>query len=83
LGQQATFHAPVGGDFLGYRRTRDGGCEIVYDDGARCRMVWRVAQRDPDEADLSLALQAAVGAVRVVPSLHVELKKRAIAIERI
>lgn len=83
MGQQFSFHAPQGADFLGYRKTRDGGCEIVYDNGRQGRMVWRVEQANPDEMDLSQALQVAVGSGRVVASLHLELKKRAIAIERI
>lgn len=83
MGQQATFHAPHGGgDFLGWRK-RAGQTEIVYDDGVARRMVWRVAETRGDEATLSDALKAAVGAVRVIPSLYAELKKRAIAIERI
>lgn len=82
MGQQTTFHAPHGGaDFLGYRK-RAGATEIVYDDGVARRMVWRVSSV-PNEARLSDALRAAVGSLRVVPSLYDELKKRAIAIERI
>ena len=84
MGQQAGFHAPHGGaDFLGWRKTRLGATEIVYDDGVTRRMVWRVADAEPSEARLSDALRVAVGAVRVLPTLYVELKKRAIAIERI
>lgn len=83
MGQQTTFHAPHGGaDFLGFRK-RAGTTEIVYDDGVARRMVWRVADSAPNEARLSDALRAAVGSLRVVPSLYDELKKRAIAIERI
>lgn len=82
MGQQTTFHAPHGGaDFLGYR-TRAGATEIVYDDGVARRMVWRVSGA-ATEARLSDALRVAVGSVRVVPSLYDELKKHAIAIERI
>ncbi|MFN3822811.1 MAG: hypothetical protein ACK4RN_02420 [Pseudorhodobacter sp.] len=84
MGYQTGFHAPNGGaDFLGYRRSRTGVTEVVYDDGVSRRMVWRVAGRDVREADLSAALGEAVGALRVVPALITELKKRAIAIERI
>lgn len=83
MGQQTTFHAPHGGaDFLGFRK-RAGKTEIVYDDGVTRRMVWRVADLEPNEERLSDALRAAVGSLRVVPSLYDELKKRAIAIERI
>jgi hypothetical protein len=81
---QASFHAPHGGaDFLGWRKTRSGTTEIIYDDGVARRMVWRVADHDPGDARLSDALRAAVGALKVVPTLYDELKKRAIAIERV
>lgn len=82
MAHSASFHAPHGGaDFLGWR-TRAGATEIVYDDGVARRMVWRVSGVG-DEARLSDALRVAVGALRVVPSLYDELKKRAIAIERV
>jgi hypothetical protein len=84
MGLQSTFHAPHGGaDFLGWRKTRLGATEIVYDDGVARRMVWRVATDDPSEARISDALRVAVGSTRVVPTLYDELKKRAIAIERV
>lgn len=83
MGQQASFHAPGGADFLGWRKTRAGATEIVYDDGVARRMVWRVADDNPNEARLSDALRHAVGALRVVPALYDEMKKRAIAIERV
>lgn len=83
MGLQAAFHAPHGGaDFLGLR-TRAGRTEIVYDDGVARRMVWRVADGRADERRLSDALQAAVGSLRVLPTLYDELKKRAIQIERV
>lgn len=83
MGHQASFHAPHGGaDFLGWRK-RAGTTEIVYDDGVARRMVWRVAGGRMDEDRLSDALRTAVGAVRVIPTLYDELKKRAIAIERV
>jgi hypothetical protein len=81
---QASFHAPHGGaDFLGWRKTRAGTTEIIYDDGVARRMVWRVQANDPGDARLSDALRVAVGALKVVPTLYDELKKRAIAIERV
>lgn len=84
MGHQSTFHAPHGGaDFLGWRKTRAGGTEIVYDDGVARRMVWRVASNDPSEIRISEALRVAVGSIRVLPTLYDELKKRAIAIERV
>jgi hypothetical protein len=84
MGLQSTFHAPHGGaDFLGWRKTRQGATEIVYDDGVARRMIWRVASTDPSEARISDALRVAVGSLRVVPTLYDELKKRAIAIERV
>jgi hypothetical protein len=84
MGLQSTFHAPHGGaDFLGWRKTRQGATEIVYDNGVARRMIWRVAMDDPSEARISEALRVAVSAIRVVPTLYDELKKRAIAIERV
>ncbi len=83
MGQQATFHAPHGGaDFLGWRKRR-GATEIVYDDGVARRMIWRVEGEAPNEARIEDALRVAVGALRIVPTLYDELKKRAIAIEKI
>ncbi len=84
MGHQSSFHAPHGGaDFLGWRKTRAGGTEIVYDDGVARRMVWRVATDATSDARISDALRVAVTALRVVPSLYDELKKRAISIERV
>lgn len=83
MGHQSSFHAPHGGaDFLGWRKRR-GETEIVYDDGVARRMVWRVAGEDTSEARISDALRVAVGSARIVPTLYDELKKRAIAIEKI
>lgn len=83
LGHQTSFHAPHGGaDFLGWRK-RAGETEIVYDDGVARRMIWRVAEAVGNEARLSDALRVAVGSHRIIPTLYDELKKRAIAIERV
>ena len=83
MGLQTTFHATHGGaDFLGWRKTRAGSTEIVYDDGVARRMVWRV-QPGHNEARIVEALRTAVNSLRVVPCLYEELKKRAIAIERV
>ena len=80
---QAFFHDPHGGaDFLGLRQSRSGETEIVYDDGVARRMVWRV-EGQPQDGKLSDALRVAVGSLRVVATLHEELKKRAISVERI
>jgi hypothetical protein len=46
-------------------------------------MVWRVEGDEPSEDGIVAALTAAVASARVLPSLYDELKKRAIAIERI
>ena len=44
MGYQAGFHGPIGRtDFLGLRTSRQGSTEIVYDDGANQRLIWRVA----------------------------------------
>ena len=84
MGTQTTFHAPgKGADFLGWRVSRAGLTEIVYEDGAAQRMVWRVSSGAGDQALLSEALQVAVKASRVVPTLIEELKKRAIGVERL
>ncbi len=81
---QTAFHAPHGGSvFLGYRKARSGGTEIVYDDGVARRMVWRLTHPAADEGRLSEALARAVSQTRVIPALYAELKKRAIAIEAV
>jgi len=81
MGVQTTFHAAHGGaDFLGFRKSRSGSTEIVYDDGLKQRLIWRVAVGGGDEV-ISDALQAAMAAQRVLPTLYEELKKRAIEIE--
>ena len=83
MGLQTTFHAPHGGaDFLGWRKARNGATEIVYDDGVTRRMVWRVAN-PANEARIVEALRVSVASLRIVPTLYDELKKRAIAIERV
>ena len=84
MGSQTTFHAPGNGaDFLGWRISRGGQHEIVYEDGSAHRLVWRVASDLADEVELAAALEMAVKAPRVVASLQEELKKRSIAVESI
>lgn len=84
MGRQTTFHAPGNGtDFLGWRVNRTGSTEIVYENGAAHRMVWRVCSNAGDEDSLAEAMQLAVRANRVVPTLIDELKKRAIDVERL
>lgn len=84
MGHQAAFHAPHGGaDFLALRKGRTGATEIVYDDGVARRIIWRVDASEVSEARISDALRVAVGALRVVPALYNELKKRAISVERV
>ena len=84
MGQQNSFHASHGGaDFLGWRKTRAGGTEIIYDDGVARRMTWRVAGANATEARIADALRRSVDSVRVVQTLYDEMKKRAIAIERV
>ncbi|MEO8240965.1 MAG: hypothetical protein ABI832_01565 [bacterium] len=83
MGNQTTFHAPgSGADFLGWRVSRTGSTEIVYESGLAQRIVWRVSSGPSDEADLAAALKVAVSSNRVVPTLIDELKKRAIDVER-
>ncbi len=80
---QRSFHSSSGGfDFLGLRHGRGGGVEIVYDDGVARRMVWRV-RSVVSEGVLGDALRHAVDQARVLPALHAELKRRAIAIEAV
>ena len=84
MGTQTTFHAPGNGaDFLGWRVSRAGTTEIVYEDGAAHRMVWRVCSGAGCEESIAEALQQAVLAGRVVPALIEELKKRSIDVERL
>jgi hypothetical protein len=82
MGYAHGFHAPLGAQFLGWRRARNGQAEVVYDDGVKHRMVWRLDGK-VDEAALDDALSEAVVALRVVPALMSELKKRAIAVESV
>lgn len=78
-----SFHSSSGGfDFLGLRRGRNGGVEIVYDDGVARRMVWRVCTAASDSV-LGDALRHAVNQSRVLPALYAELKRRSIAIEAV
>lgn len=77
---QTTYHSSGGYDFLGFRKSRTGETEIVYDDGVRRRMVWRVQSVVPDGA-IGEALNRAVTAPRVVPALYAELLKRGVRIE--
>lgn len=80
---QSVFHSPSGGfDFLGLRKGRRGGVEIVYDDGVARRMVWRVQGR-ASESQIGEALARAAREIRVLPALYAELKKRSIAIESV
>jgi hypothetical protein len=84
MGTQHTFHAPgKGADFLGWRVGRTGLTEIVYEDGAARRTVFRVCSGNTDEDGMDQMLQAAVSSGRVVATLMVELKKRAIEVERL
>lgn len=83
MGHSASFHAPVGGVFLGVRQGRGGSTEIVYDDGVARRLIWRVSSASIRAEDLGDALQVAVSNLRVVPTLYAELRKRSIAIEAV
>ena len=84
MGTQHTFHAPgKGADFLGWRISRAGLTEIVYEDGAARRIVFRVRSGDYDDDGMDAVLETAVRSGRVVPALMEELKKRAIEVERL
>lgn len=82
MGLQTGFHGPMGSnDFLGMRFSRLGATEIVYDNGkTQQRMIWRVVSPYGDGM-LSDALEVAVAAPKVIPTLFEELKKRSICIE--
>ncbi len=80
MGLQSTFHAAKGADFLGWRVSRAGRTEIVYEDGAAHRQIWRLTEGEADQS-LVDAMQAAMQSSHVVPCLMEELKKRAISIE--
>ncbi|MFN3644458.1 MAG: hypothetical protein ACK4TB_16225 [Gemmobacter sp.] len=83
MARTLSFHgAPGALDFLGLRQSIRGETEIVYDDGVARRMIWRV---DPGASadDIGAALRAAASQRRVLPALHAELRKRAIAIEAV
>ena len=78
---QSFFHSSSGGfDFLGLRTSPAGKIEIVYDDGVKRRMVWRV-QSDSNVGRIGDALRSAVNKPRVLQALYSELKKRSIAID--
>ena len=81
--KQSAFHSPFGGfDFLGLRKGPSGAVEIVYDDGVKRRMVWRVRSQ-ASESRIGEALRQAVSQAQVLPALYSELKKRSIAIEAV
>ncbi|MCB2095916.1 MAG: hypothetical protein H6901_01645 [Rhodobacteraceae bacterium] len=78
---QSFFHSSSGGcDFLGLRTSPTGKIEIVYDDGVKRRMVWRV-QSESSVGRVGDALRSAVDKPRVLQALYCELKKRSIAID--
>lgn len=84
MGYESGFHAPDGGgDFLGFRKTRCGATEVIYDDGVSRRMVWRVQGTLVNEARLAEGLRKAVASLRVVPALISELSQRSITLERV
>lgn len=78
-----SYHSSLGGfDMLGLRKGPSGVVEIIYDDGVRRRMVWRVRSQ-AKESVIAEALRRAVNQTRVLPALYSELKRRSIAIEAI
>lgn len=77
------YHSSFGGfDYLGLRQGKTGGVEIVYDDGVKRRMVWRVRSQ-AKESVLGDALRRAVNQPRVLPALYAEMKRHSIAIEAV
>lgn len=78
-----SYHSSFGGfDYLGLRKGKTGAVEIVYDDGVKRRMVWRVSTQ-AKESVLGDALKNAVNQPRVLQALYAELKRRSIAIEAV
>lgn len=84
MGIQTSFHADQG-EFLGLRLSRRGIVEIVYDNGPAQRQIWRIASdarlSAAQEENLSDVLRIAAASPRVLPTLHQEMKKRAITLE--
>lgn len=78
-----TYQSSFGGfDYLGLRKGKSGAVEIVYDDGVKRRLVWRVSTQ-AKESVLGDALRSAVNQPRVLQALYAELKRRSIAIEAV
>lgn len=78
-----SYQSPFGGfDYLGLRKGKTGAVEIVYDDGVKRRMVWRVSSQ-ARESVLGDALRNAVSQPRVLQALYAELKRRSISIEAV
>lgn len=78
-----SYHSSLGGfDFLGLRKSPTGAVEIIYDDGVKRRMVWRV-QNKVRESLIDEALRRAVNQPRVLSAMYSELKRRSIAIEAV
>lgn len=78
-----SYHSSFGGfDYLGLRKGKTGAVEIVYDDGVKRRMVWRVSTQAKESA-LGDALKSAVNQPRVLQALYAELKRRSIGIEAV
>jgi hypothetical protein len=78
-----SYHSSLGGfDYLGLRKSPSGAVEIVYDDGVKRRMIWRVRSHSHENA-IRDALRVAVNQTRVLPALYSELKRRSIAIEAV
>ncbi|MDW4548548.1 hypothetical protein R5H32_04195 [Defluviimonas sp. D31] len=80
---QMSYHSSLGGfDYLALRRAPSGAVEIVYDDGVKRRMVWRVRSQAQENV-IGDVLRHAVNQTRVLPALYSELKRRSIAIEAV
>ena len=78
-----SYHSSLGGfDFLGLRKSPTGAVEIVYDDGVKRRMIWRVQSKVRDSL-IDEALSRAVNQPRVLAAMYSELKRRSISIEAV
>ena len=78
-----SYHSSLGGfDFLGLRKSPTGAVEIVYDDGVKRRMIWRVQSKVRDSL-IDEALSRAVNQPQVLAAMYSELKRRSISIEAV
>ena len=77
-----TIHSQDGRHFLGLRKGRQGGYEIVYDSGPkRTRFVWQIKSPHVDTANIQRQLHDAIRAVDVLTTLYSGLRSEEIEFE--